>query len=134
LKLAAIENYMRDAGLYDTTEIRPVNETPIRARWKLGQALAEIERKQGQRTSSTGLTKLLERLGQTAQTAMLAQRIGTLPETELTKALARSRELERGKVSGKGKMILTALKSLFATKATTPQTAMLAQRSSFRCP
>jgi hypothetical protein len=58
------------------------------ARWKLGRLLSEIERdKQGGRPSdqkrSTSLTvfkSLLDSIGLTKQTAMIAQRIGTLPE------------------------------------------------------
>jgi hypothetical protein len=97
-RLAGIQAYMRDAGLYSTVEIRPVNETLMLARWKLGRALAKMERRQGERTdkgtSSTGLTKLLARLGTTKQTAMEAQRIGTLPEPGLKKALDESRKLD----------------------------------------
>ena len=97
-KLAAIESYMRDAGLYDTSEIRPVNETRMRARWKLGQALANVEREAGPgrgKKISSGLKSFmtfLKSLGTTPQTAMAAQRIGTLPEIDLAKALASARE------------------------------------------
>ena len=89
-KLDAIESYMRDAGLYNTSEIRPVNETRMRARWKLGQALAAIERAQGSRTLG-GLRPMLHKVGLKETSAKEAQRIGTLPASELNKAFAAAR-------------------------------------------
>lgn len=59
---------------------------PACARWKLGKALAKAERVQGNRTSLSGLTKLLASIGLTKPTALAAQRIGTLPEKELRSA------------------------------------------------
>jgi hypothetical protein len=51
---------------YDTSEIRPINEMRMLARWKLGQALAKAERAQGARTDKgtllTGLTKFFRPL------------------------------------------------------------------------
>ena len=84
---------MRQAGLYSTAEIRPVNELRMRARWKLGQALAKLERKQGARsdlTLSTDQTKfrgILAALKLDKMIALEAQRIGTLPDGELERAL-----------------------------------------------
>jgi len=55
----------------------------VQARWKLGRALDKIERRQGNRTSESDLTKSLQELGLTKPTARAAHRIGTLPEAEL---------------------------------------------------
>ena len=60
-----------------------VNEGKVRARWKLGRLLAKIERKQGNRTSLSGFTKLLEHISLTKPTALAAQRIATLPPPDL---------------------------------------------------
>jgi len=97
-KLEAIEKIMRRAGLYDTTEIRPVNEARMRAYWKLGRALAKVQRakagRRGKGNLSTGLTNFrtfLAQLNLTPQTAMIVQRIGTMPETLLEKVFAESR-------------------------------------------
>jgi hypothetical protein len=46
-KLDLAERYMRDSGLYADADIRPVNETRMTARWKLGRLLAEVERGHG---------------------------------------------------------------------------------------
>jgi len=67
----------------------------IRARWRLGQLLAEVERKVGRPgKSSTGLTisykKYVEDLGTTVQTAMEAQRLGTLPLPPSGHSIAKS--------------------------------------------
>lgn len=91
-QLDLAERWMRESGLYESSQIREVNELRMRARWKLGKLLALVERTQGQRTSLSGLTKsfrsLLAGLGMTPPTALSAQRIGALPEAELDKALA----------------------------------------------
>jgi hypothetical protein len=97
-KIAALENYMRDAGLYSTEEIRPVNEARMRARWRLGQLLAEIERgPPGPTPKDKGgsrpyLKTHLREIGLAATAAKEAQRIAALPESEFAKALARARE------------------------------------------
>jgi hypothetical protein len=96
-RLAGIQTYMRDAGLYSTVEIRPVNETLMLARWKLGRALAKRERASPgpkRKDASCGMTQLLTRLGSNRERAMEAQRIGTLPEPGLKKALDESRKLD----------------------------------------
>jgi MT-A70 len=96
-KIAALENYMREAGLYSTEEIRPVNER-MRARRRLGQLLAEIERGAGPgRGKKEGGTRPSFRsyiceIGLAATAAKEAQRIAALPESELAKALARARD------------------------------------------
>ena len=56
--------------------------------------LAKAERKQG--TPSSGLTKLLADIGLSRDTASEVQRLGTLPEKELTKALAGHVETKGG--------------------------------------
>jgi hypothetical protein len=63
--------------------MRPINEARMRARWKLGRALAKLERAQGERTSVRSFTKFITDLGLTKPTALEAQRIGTLPEDKL---------------------------------------------------
>jgi N6-adenosine-specific RNA methylase IME4 len=96
-ELEAYETMMRKAGLYSIEQIRPVNELRMRARWRLGGALASVERVQGERTDLTlsgGPTKLptgfrafLNTIGLKPDTAVEAQRIGTLPEGELDRAI-----------------------------------------------
>jgi N6-adenosine-specific RNA methylase IME4 len=61
---------------------------------KLGRALSLVERRPGT-TSLTGLTRLLAELGLSKPTAMIAQRIGAMPQSELRKAFAWALELER---------------------------------------
>ena len=46
-KLDAFEQYMHDCGLYSVEDMRPINETRMAARWKLGKALAAVERGNG---------------------------------------------------------------------------------------
>jgi len=46
-KLDAFEQYMHDCGLYNIEDMRPINEARMAARWKLGRALAKIDRAQG---------------------------------------------------------------------------------------
>jgi hypothetical protein len=63
----------------------------MRARWKLGQLLAEIDRATHPgkgKVMLSGLTSLLKRLGLTRPTALAAERIGSLPDEELDKAFA----------------------------------------------
>jgi hypothetical protein len=102
-KLDAVERYMRETGLYDTEEIRPLNEARMRARWKLGRALAEMDRQQvigpgrgkvGGKTTlseSTSFRVYITEVGLDPRTALEAQRIGEMPEHELEKALAARR-------------------------------------------
>lgn len=96
-KLNAIEHYMRQAGLYSTEEIRPVNETKMRARWLLGKALAKKERGAGRPSDNLGgprpnFKAYIKAIGLKDTSAKEAQRIGTLPEADLLKALARTRD------------------------------------------
>ncbi len=97
-EIEAIWHLMRAAGLYDTAEIRPVNEMRMRARWKLGRALAKEDRCPGPGRGKKGVTGLpsfkafLQKLGLSKPTAVEAQRIGALPDDELEKAFAEARD------------------------------------------
>jgi N6-adenosine-specific RNA methylase IME4 len=97
-QLNALEGYMRDAGLYSIDVIRPVNETRMRARWKLGRLLAEVERGagpgRGKKVSHAGTSfrAYLDELKLNKNRAQEAQRIGTLPDCELEKAFAEARK------------------------------------------
>jgi N6-adenosine-specific RNA methylase IME4 len=92
---------MRESGLYTEDEIRPINELRMRARWKLGQLLAKIERNHGpgrgkkiSRTEKSFMTYISD-LGLDKSRALEAQRIGHLPEKELEKALAAAHKADR---------------------------------------
>lgn len=88
--LEGFENLMRQTGLFKSDEIRLANEGKIRARWKFGRLLVKVERASAPgkgKMASSSLTSFLERLGTTRQTALEAQRIGTLPETLLKRTL-----------------------------------------------
>ena len=64
------------------------------ARWKLGRALAKIERHQGAKTLSHDATKFrdfLKSLGLDKDSASRAQRIGALPPDERDAAFAEAR-------------------------------------------
>jgi hypothetical protein len=95
-KLDAAERLMRDSGLFTDDEIRPINETRMRARWKLGRALADVDRGHGpgrgkkMLSASTSFRAFLNSLNPKldVRTALEAQRIGALPENELEKAFA----------------------------------------------
>lgn len=90
----------------------------MRARWKLGQLLAEVERAQvpgtgrghkGEKrvlTPSTSFRGLLSDLSLDPAIALRAQRIGTLPEDELDKALA---EAARGRLQAARRMLASAI-------------------------
>jgi hypothetical protein len=85
--LESDQNHMRLTGLYTSDDMRIANEGKLHARWKLGRMLAKEMRGGGRGKVSTGLTGLCERLDMTRQTAMEAQRIGTLPDAEFENAL-----------------------------------------------
>ena len=79
-------------------EIRPVNETKMRARWMLGQALSKVERNVTGRPSKKSdaarptFQNYIKSIGLKKQSAQQAQRLGALPKPELEKAFAQSRE------------------------------------------
>ena len=74
--------------------MQPVNELRMRARWKLGGALKAAERTPeggDQKTTTTPVSSgfwkwTKQTLGLEAPTVVEAQRIATMPDTELTKA------------------------------------------------
>jgi N6-adenosine-specific RNA methylase IME4 len=110
-KLDAFEQYMHDCGLYSVEDMRPINETRMRARWKLGRALAEVQRDSGPGRGNiekklSGFTSFLADLGMTKPTAQAAQRIGTLPANELAKAFDQWRE--RGELLHYADLLLIA--------------------------
>jgi hypothetical protein len=88
-KADAFEQYMHDCGLYSVEDMRPINELRMIARWKLGRALAQVERATHPgkgKVASGGLTSLLVRLALDRQTSMEAQRIGCMPDDEMAQA------------------------------------------------
>lgn len=91
-RLDAFEQYMHDCGLYSIEDMRPINETRMLARWKLGRALKEVQRAvhpgKG-KVALTSLTSLLMKLSLTRPTALEAQRIGALPKEALSKVFAK---------------------------------------------
>ena len=92
-KLDAAERYMRDSGLYTADEIRPINETRMFARWKLGRLLTEVDRGAGPGRGKEGgrrpsFKEYIKTIGLAETAAKEAQRIGTLPELELEKAFS----------------------------------------------
>jgi hypothetical protein len=96
-KLDAFEQYIHDCGLYSVEDMRPINETRMAARWKLGKALAAVERNQGKRTDLTSrpeaakLKGLLKTIGLDEKTARKAQRIGAMPDEEMARAFEQAR-------------------------------------------
>jgi N6-adenosine-specific RNA methylase IME4 len=88
-KLESIEHAMRNTGLFKPEQVREANEGKIRARWKLGRLLAQIERAKHPgkgKVASASLTSLLKQIGLDRQTAMESQRIGAMPKPKLDKA------------------------------------------------
>jgi hypothetical protein len=89
---------MRRANLFETESIRPVNESRMRARWKLGQLLAIFERGtgpgRGKKVShdAKSFMAYIKKVGLDKDTAVRAQRIGALPPKELDGAFAAARK------------------------------------------
>jgi N6-adenosine-specific RNA methylase IME4 len=89
---AGIEETMRKSGLYSTKEIRPVRELSLDARWTLGRMLRKMLRGTGpgrgkkEHRAGASFKAELKRLNLHLNRAIEAQRIGTLPEKEKTKA------------------------------------------------
>src|ERR1700716_3723195 len=93
---------MHDCGLYSIEDMRPINELRMKARWKLGGALAQLERVQGLKPntsnakgSKTPFRSFLKTISLGQTSAVEAQRIATMPDTDLAKAFAEAREAER---------------------------------------
>jgi N6-adenosine-specific RNA methylase IME4 len=90
----SIEEAMANAGYRgNIVALRPANELRFEARWKIGQLLAKIEKRQGARTdltSSRSGNKLFEaylkEIGLNKNRANECQRIGAIPESKLKKA------------------------------------------------
>jgi hypothetical protein len=88
---------MHDCGLYSVEDMRPINETRMAARWKLGKALAAVERgKPGpvgkdNRVAHAYLKTLLAELKLDKTVARDAQRIGCMPDEEMARAFEQAR-------------------------------------------
>lgn len=101
-QLDTIEDMMRRAGLYGTEKIRMANEARFEARWKLGQLLAKIERRQlsglkrGKfplsRAETTGFRAYLREIGLDKNRANEAERISAIPKDKLAKAFEETRD------------------------------------------
>jgi hypothetical protein len=102
-KLGAIEQYMKNTGLYTFDEMFPVNVAKVKARWKLGRALAAVERGRGERTDLTSgegrpksnFKAFVQRLDLNPTTAKEAQRIGAMPDEEREKVCALAQKERR---------------------------------------
>jgi hypothetical protein len=102
-KLSGFETYMHATGLYTPDQIRPINELRMRARWKLGQLLARLDKtsKGGRPKPGTDRTRFSfkaytkDELSMEWPRVIEAQRIGHLPEKELEKALAAAHKADR---------------------------------------
>jgi hypothetical protein len=91
---------MNASGLHTADQIRNVNELRMRARWKLGQLLARVERGSGPGRGKVGADRpsfiaYLEELKLKGTVAKEAQRIGALPAPEFDKALAVAHKSQR---------------------------------------
>jgi hypothetical protein len=98
-KLDLAERYMTESGLYTADQIRQVNELRMRARWRLGILLAQVERGgagpgRGKKVylKGTSFRRFIGDLGLHKNAVTAAQRIGALPETEFDKALAEAQK------------------------------------------
>jgi N6-adenosine-specific RNA methylase IME4 len=91
---AGIEEMMRKSGLYRTEEIRPVRELYLDSRWTLGRMLRKVMKGAGPGRGKKNVVDPhsfkaeLNRLNLKRDTAVAAQRIGTLPEKEKAKTYA----------------------------------------------
>jgi len=99
IKLDAIEGVMRQSGLYQVEEIRPVNETKMRARWKLGRLLRVAKRGHAGRPGKNEFRggtylSMITDLGMVKSRALEAERIGDLPVEQLERAFADSKAAE----------------------------------------
>ena len=90
----SIEEAMCEAGYrHDTEAIRPANEARFEARWRLGQLLAEIDRRAGTGVTSR-YTSLLKELGLNRVRANECERIAAIPEDKLRKAFAEEPKID----------------------------------------
>src|SRR6516225_8157618 len=82
----SIEEAMCEAGYrHDTEAIRPANEARFEARWRLGQLLAEINRRAGTGVTSR-YSSTLKEIGLNRVRANECERIGTIPADKLPRA------------------------------------------------
>jgi hypothetical protein len=82
---------MHDRGLYSVEDMRPINETKMAARWKLGKALAAVDwARQKDVLRLDIFRKLLTELDLGKNVAMEAQRIGAMPDEEMARACAKA--------------------------------------------
>jgi N6-adenosine-specific RNA methylase IME4 len=97
-ELDLIEQYARDTGLFRPPEMLEFRIGRFVARWKLGEALAGIERAPGpgrgkkDRDAPQSFSRLLGRLKVDSSSATDAQRIACLPAYELEAFCARARQ------------------------------------------
>jgi hypothetical protein len=86
---------MHDGGVYGVEDMRPINETRMAARWKLGRALAAVQRGQWEGPTpkgSRGFWKWShETLGLHDNVTIGAQRIGCMPDEETLRAFEQAR-------------------------------------------
>jgi N6-adenosine-specific RNA methylase IME4 len=100
--LEAIETAMRATGMYQPEQVREANEGKIKARWKLGRLLSQIEKGtgpgRGKKVShgekSFSLMALYRQWDLDKTRASEAQRIAAMPEPKLEGALAKYRGTE----------------------------------------
>tara|TARA_Y100000310_G_scaffold269797_1_gene283244 strand:+ start:114 stop:1094 length:981 start_codon:yes stop_codon:yes gene_type:complete len=109
--IRAIEELMKAAKLDPdwTAKMQEVNEAKMRARWKLGRALAQAGRGQGARTDLTSVgnqpkfSSYLKSIGLNPNSAKVAQAVATIPEDEF------ERFIEEYRGTGNGLMTYQAL-------------------------
>jgi hypothetical protein len=96
-ELDLIEQYARDTGLFRREETIEFRLGRFMSRWKLGEALARIERAAGpgrgkkDSGAADSFLALLEKLGVAWDAATEAQRIACLPPEDLEKFCANAR-------------------------------------------
>jgi N6-adenosine-specific RNA methylase IME4 len=91
--LDSFETLMKNSGLYTPDELREINETRMRARYRLGALLAKVERGagpgRGKKMSrpETSFREYLKEIKLDKARAQEAQRIAAMPPKEFEKAL-----------------------------------------------
>ena len=96
--LSLLEDYARRAGLFRPEETLEFRLGRFVARWRLGEALVPMERGTGPGrgkkdvTALTSFRTLLEQIKVDPQSALEAQRVACLPQSELEKFCNRARK------------------------------------------
>jgi MT-A70 len=91
--LDTFETMMKNSGLYTPDELREINESRMRARYRLGGLLVKVERGagpgRGKKISQAGKSfmEYLKEIELDKNRAQEAQRIATMPPKEFEKAL-----------------------------------------------